>query len=302
MMQKHLRHMAIFCKIVDAGSISAAAAELDVSKSVISQHLKTLEDSLGVALIKRTTRKQQLTPAGQDFYHNCQQIITLADQAWQQAQETQGLASGPVNISAPHAFIADIIAPAMGKLCSEHPLIRPNIEIEDLKVNTLSKELDFVVRVGKLADSNMIQQKLGSFRDVLCAHPSFLSRHKISFTEETGTQQRVNCDYIANHWQGKKPRHNLIHTDSGQQVELTFTATRFSNSLAGVVAMAQSGAGLALIPDFIFTPLYKAGLLAPAFPSYQCILNPVYALHNYGTTLPLAVKLALESIKQHFPK
>ena len=84
----YLRHMAIFKQIVDAGSISAAADNLDLSKSVVSHHLKSLELAVGVQLLHRTTRKQQLTPAGTDFYQRCAQMADISQTAWQEARDT----------------------------------------------------------------------------------------------------------------------------------------------------------------------------------------------------------------------
>ena len=94
-MQDHLRHMLLFRTLVDAGTLTAAAEQLSLSKSVLSQHLKALEQALGVQLLQRTTRKQVLTPAGQEFYQRCADIEHLVDVAWQTARDSQQGLSGP---------------------------------------------------------------------------------------------------------------------------------------------------------------------------------------------------------------
>ena len=147
----------------------------------------------------------------------------------------------------------------------------------------------------------MIQRKLGNFKDVLCASPNFLAQIKAELNQTSTTPITLSCDYIANHWQGKNPKHQLTHKQTGKTIEIEFTATRFSNSLPGVIAMAKAGAGLALIPDFIFSSLNKSGQLTPAFPELEGVTNPVYALHNYGKTPPLAVKFAIEELRSSFP-
>lgn len=81
-----LRQMSIFAHIVEQGSVSAAALKLDLSKSVVSQHLKRLEEELGASLLKRTTRRQVLTPMGERFYLSCKDLNNLADSAWESAQ------------------------------------------------------------------------------------------------------------------------------------------------------------------------------------------------------------------------
>ena len=120
-----LRHMAVFAHIVETGSITATAELLQLSKSVISQHLKTLEENLGVTLLKRTTRRQSLTSAGQDFYQHCKTLNQIADEAWLQAQEVLDVPKGNVRITAPYALMETLIAPAIAPLIEQYPLLQP---------------------------------------------------------------------------------------------------------------------------------------------------------------------------------
>lgn len=117
-----LRQMAIFAHVVQQHSISAAADKLGLSKSVVSQHLKALEQAIGITLIKRTTRKQTLTPAGEAFYVRCQAINQLADEAWQQTQSHQLEPQGKLRLTIAHGFI-DIVAPIIGRLIEQLSLI-----------------------------------------------------------------------------------------------------------------------------------------------------------------------------------
>lgn len=84
-----LRQMAIFAHVVETGSVSAAADKLNVSKSVVSQHLKTLENELGMVLMKRTTRRQTLTDVGEQFYLKCKELNSIAESAWDIASDYQ---------------------------------------------------------------------------------------------------------------------------------------------------------------------------------------------------------------------
>ena len=99
-----LRQMSVFAHIIEAGSITAAADSLKISKSVVSQHLKSLETELGVPLLKRTTRRQTLTAAGERFYEQCRRLNDVADTAWTEAQETLQEPQGKVRITAPNAL------------------------------------------------------------------------------------------------------------------------------------------------------------------------------------------------------
>ncbi|MGB0834541.1 MAG: LysR family transcriptional regulator [Psychrobium sp.] len=283
------RHIQIFCQIVEAGGISKAAEALEVSKSVISQHLKTLEQELGISLLNRTTRRQTLTPVGKEFYQQCKQINQLTKQAWQQAQAAQEVAKGIVTITAPHALMDSVVALAIGELLIEHPLIKPVLIADDQRQDLIKNNIDIAVRVGELPDSDYRQVKLGEFRDVLCASQTYIDKH---FSDNAIEWSAIN--YIANDWQGSHVNHQLTHIHSkNKPLNLSFTPQRRANSLPTVVALAKAGAGIALLPHFIVA-LEPA--LMKVVTDYQLPPNEVFALHAYSSGKPKAVELAIGAI------
>lgn len=292
----HLRHMAIFKQIVDSGSISAAADRLELSKSVISHHLKALELAVGVQLLHRTTRRQQLTPAGKDFYLRCRELGDISTLAWQEARETADKLAGPIKISSPHALVDGIIAPAIATLCHGNPMIRPSIQVQDRRIDLLGQDVDIAVRVGKLTSSNLIQRKIGQFRDVLCATPAFIEQYKQQLADE----QWQALDYIANSWQGQNIEHNLqpkLDTLATNTLKLNFTANRYADTSSAVLSLAKAGLGVALLPDFVFE---QESSLVELMPTHQCPLNAVYALHDFGRTPPLLIKQTIETLIESF--
>ena len=294
--------MALFASIVEYGSITATADSEGLSKSVISQQLKDLEQALGVVLLNRTTRAQKLTPAGKEFYQQCRTISRLSQQAWQQAQNNLDVPRGAVKISVPHALTEPLVTPSLGKLVAKYPDITPTIVSEDHRADLLQDDIDLAIRVGTMPDSDYVQKKLGSFREVLCTSPQYLKGHKplISHMAES-PETACQLDYIANQWQGIKPSHTLVRRLSSHQpsttVTLNFQANRFCNSLTGVVGMVQSGAGVALLPDFIFQPLQRQNLLIDLFPDYELPEVPVYAVHAYGQKPSLLLQQCLKVLK-----
>ena len=293
-MLNYYRHMAIFTHVVDYGSISAASLALNLSKSVISQQLKSLEEAVGVQLLQRTTRRQILTPAGQGFYRHCRSMLASSELAWSEAREAQNLPAGSITLSAPHALIEGIIAPSIGELVSKYEKITPNILIDDKRVNLVEDGIDLAVRVGQLPSSDYKQILLGRFREVLCASPKYISDNTIDITQLSA------LDYIANAWQGKTIQHEAFHIHTGESQQFAFIANRFSNSLAAVVAMAKASTGLAFIPDFIFSQYEKEKQLVNVLPNYTFPARPVYALHAFRNKTPTLVKLCIETLKSRF--
>lgn len=297
-MNKYVRHMLVFSHVVEAGSVSAAAARLKLTKSVISQQLKTLEQELGVALLNRNTRSQVLTSAGQDFYEQCQQINQIITQAWHSARESQKLALGALRISAPNALIEPFVAPALGRLVEQNEGITPTLLSDDTRAHLIKDEIDLAIRVGKMQSSEFRQRKLGSFRDVLCASPAYLEKHRISqdwLLEHQG--KRVDVNYVANSWQGTHIKHKLTHHTTGKSLRLIFTANRLCNSLPAVVELCRAGCGFAYIPDFVFRRHEKTGELVNVMPDYLCDAATIYAVHAFGSGAPTLVQLTIDAIR-----
>ncbi|MBE9030146.1 LysR family transcriptional regulator [filamentous cyanobacterium LEGE 11480] len=291
--------MVIFARVVECGSISATAIALDLSKSVVSQHLKSLEQELGVILLNRTTRRQVLTPAGRDFYEQCLRLNSITQQAWDAARETQQLPMGLVSISVPHALIGPIVAPAIGALTAQYERITPTILANDQRINLIEENIDLAIRVGETGVSGDRQVRLGQFRDVLCASPQYIAQHQLTSAVLIDSPERcLQCDYIANDWQGTQITHHAWHKTTRQLITLEFVGNRFVDSLPTVLAMAKAGAGLALIPDFVFNMCQQQRTLANVLPEYEFVRLPVHARHAFGKQPPTVVRLCIEAIKQ----
>lgn len=280
-MKKH-RQMTLFMHIVNCGSISKAAEKLDLSKSVLSSALKQLESDLSTVLLKRTTRKQHLTPQGEAFYQHCLAMNDIVDRAWDEMLELQNIPSGKVTITAPHALMEGIITTALAEQFKLYPDVQLELLADDHQLDLMQSNIDIAIRVGESPDSNYKQRKIGSFRDVLCcseSKPSVLSQ----------------ADYIANHWQPKKITHKFEHLNSGSTLEYQFTASHTVNSVNQVASMIRLGMGIGLIPEFI---LKRCPQLFPCLPEHRLPKVSVYAIHPYPRTPPIAVSLAIQSISK----
>lgn len=280
--------MLVFVHIVEAGSITGAATSLQLSKSVVSQHLKTLEQELGVLLIKRSTRKHTLTTAGRDFYQSCKEINELTDIAWQRAQESMEVPKGLVKITAPNALMDSVIAPAIGKLLKQYPQLEPELISGDAHLNLMSDDIDLAIRVGRSQASNIKQRRIGEFRDILCGSPILLANEEID-----------NTIYIANTWQGKHINHQLSD-NSGNTLDFVATAQCSANSFYACLALIKEGVGIGLIPEFQFNMVKPA--LNEVFPGMRLPMNQVFALYPYDKYLPSGVKVCIEAIENHLAK
>ncbi len=280
---KHLKGMSVFARIVEAGSISQAAEALGVSKSVISQQLKILEDEIGITLLKRTTRKQSLTAAGENFYRYCQRLNNIAEEALFSAKESLNEPQGRVKITASNALMDTIVAPAVAGVVKRHPKIKPEFLSADRHVDIAEERIDLAIRAGSSKDSTMKQQRIGRFRDVFCVHQALYN---------SGVDNATL--YIANNWQSRKIVHRFKSADDDSQLIYEKDADVFSNSYHTCLALLKDQVGVGLIPDFLFN---TADELVEVFPKYQLDINHIYAIYPYAQHLPPAVKACLDEIK-----
>ena len=288
MKMSRLRQMSVFAHIVDTGSITAAAEALAVSKSVVSQHLKSLEENLGVVLLKRTTRRQTLTGAGELFYQQCKMINQIANDAWLEAEQTKKIPQGRVRITAPNALMETLVAPAIGQLLLQYPELKPELISHDHHLNLADEDIDLAIRVGQSPSSNLKQQRIGEFRDVL-----------------VGTRPLVEgkdwqaLPYIANSWQNRAIVHEFV-TAAKTSWQYQAKAHCTTNSFHTCLALIQSGSGIGIVPDFYFMKNNRE--LIEVFNGQKLPLNSIYGLHPFEHKMPLNVQVCFDAIRHQLAR
>lgn len=279
-----LRNMAIFASIVEQGSISAAAEHLNLSKSVLSQHLKALEADLGLTLLKRTTRRQSLTQAGEQFYQQCKSLNEIATSAWQQLEPLKTTPQGKIKITASHALMDTLVVPAIGKLLKQYPKLQPELLSEDQHLDFMEHNIDLAIRVGSSENSAYKQKRLGQFRDILCGSPALAKEQNIE-----------QLPYIANHWQGQHIKHQFKN-NKGDIWHYQTKPSCVTNSFHSCLSLITSGVGIGLVPSFYFE--HSDIELVNLRPEMQLAENKIYALHPYQNNQPVNVKICTEAITQ----
>lgn len=169
--------IALFLRVLDLGSISAAARGSDLSVAVASQRLKRLERDLGVRLLHRTTRQLHATPEG----------VALAEQGRPLIEDLQALTgnlrqagtqvAGTLRVTMSAAFGQQYISPLLPEFLALHPRVRLSVNLSDQLLDLIAVGFDLAIRVGTLDDSSLVARKLANNRRVLCASPAYLRRH-----------------------------------------------------------------------------------------------------------------------------
>ncbi|HED16666.1 MAG TPA: LysR family transcriptional regulator, partial [Gammaproteobacteria bacterium] len=153
-------NMDTFIRVVEAGSISAAADRLSVAKSAVSRRLKELEAHLGVALFNRTTRRMNLTDSGRAFYQQSVRILDDVLEAELATSQAHGTLKGSLKVALPTSFGLMHMTPVINAFLKEHPQIEFDLDLNDREVDLIQEGFDLAIRIAKLPDSSLIARRL----------------------------------------------------------------------------------------------------------------------------------------------
>jgi len=172
-----LAAMRIFVRVVERGSLSAAARDLGIGQPAVSERIQQLERHLGVRLLLRSTRAVSCTDEGHVFYERCKQVLEAADEACAAVSPDHQRLRGVLRIAAPQG-LGDVVLPALLlRLREQHPQLRIDLILNDRLVDPITEGVDVSLRLGPTGEGSFIARRLGQVRRVLVAAPDYLARH-----------------------------------------------------------------------------------------------------------------------------
>lgn len=290
---RQLTRMATFATIVETGSISAAARQLGLSPSAISQQLHQLENLVGLSLLHRSTRQLVLTEAGQQYYECCATIMRAAQDAELRMSELRETPSGQLRITTSIGFALRHLPAALAPMLKQHPRLSLQVISRDEQIDLYEHRIDLAIRLGKQRDSNLTTRTLARWERVLCAAPEYLKRHGMPLTpEDLGKHEFLTLAHLSSHEDME------LHDGNGQSIQVAIhSRIRGDNSPAAREMMRQGlGINSSLLPDVIED--LASGRLVRLLPQWQ--LTPV-SLHAVtpGSEQPPKVSHAIEAIRRY---
>lgn len=268
-----------FVRIVESGSLSAAARSYRLSLPAVSRQVQTLEDELGAKLLQRTTRSLRLTEAGRRFHEHATRLVQEADAALASVQESRAV-RGPIVVSASVTLGVLRIVPGLSTLSREHPGLQLRLRLEDRSADLVSEGVDIAVRAGMELPSStgLVAVPLARFERYLVASPGYLKR--------SGVPKNVAA--LARHAAvlGLDSSGEWSFSEEGDEARVSVRPSLRVSTLLGVREAALGGLGLALLPNFVVAEALRSGALKQVLPSVK--LTPVtshalYRVEQRGT-------------------
>ena len=270
-----------FVAVAESLSFMRGGQRLGISPGQVSKLVARLEAQLGVRLLNRTTRKVSLTDAGRDYVAR----VRLLLDAFDALQSTMRDVSGPrglLKVSAPAAFGADQIEPAMLDFARACPDVSLEVHFSDRLVNLVEEGFDVAVRISRLRDSTLVARKIAEVRFLTFAAPAYLEAHGVPRRPEDLEAHEAVIDL-----NGPNPALWTFRRD-GASVEVTIKGRLRLSSGQACVGAAEAGFGVARLPAFIVAGSLRAGRLKTVLDAFE---PPPLSVHViYPATKHLAAK------------
>lgn len=270
-----------FIKVAELGSFTQAAQYLKQPKSRVSRAVQKLESELGVQLLRRTTRKTQLTQAGRQLLQDVRPLLLQLDTALENAVALEQEVVGVLKITAPEDLGVRVLGPLISKFSVLHPSLQFELLLENRFVDMLAENVDLALRFGHLNESNLIQRKLTDVQMVLVASPEYVVLHGLP-SDLNALDSHALLLFKNNNLSAAYRPHFI---ESHAQNPLIA-----SNQFALLLEMALMGQGIATLPDFYAKPFLAQRQLVRVLPALESHKSPLHLLYPPIRPMPLRMR------------
>jgi DNA-binding transcriptional LysR family regulator len=281
---------AVFVKVIQAGSFSAAARQLGLPVSTISTRVSRLEKRLAITLLQRTTRQLHLTEAGAVYYQHASQGLGYMLEAEAAIDVARQQPQGRLKITAPadlgDYLLANLVASAQQAL----PALQMELLLTDRYVDLVAEGVDIAIRTGELRDSSLIAKSLGTIQWALFASNDYLAR-----SAPLQLPQDLHAHHCLQFTPVGRDAWNLSNGQNNMSIPLQ--ANTMANSIGVIKSMAENGHGVALLPTFICKPELVSGHLLHVLPNWRAKADPVHLVYPKQRFMPPKLRAFIELIQ-----
>ncbi|NET00441.1 MAG: LysR family transcriptional regulator [Sphaerospermopsis sp. SIO1G1] len=288
--------LQIFVEVMRQGNFAAVARDRNVDPSSISRAIASLEQELGIRLFQRTTRKLSPTEAGIIYFERIESLVEEIEQAFDVVNDVSSQPKGKLRITASVSFGLKCIIPLLPKFESLYPDLRVDLLLTDAVVDLLTDRIDVAVRLGMLADSTLIAQRLIPTHYLVCASQDYLKRSKQ--LEKPTDIENHNCLLFP--LPGFRSRW-IFKDQKGEISEVSVSGRTIISSAIALQECAIAGMGLALLPNWLVKEDLRVGNLVHIFPDYAVTATDfntaAWLVYPSRTYIPLKVKVFIDFMK-----
>jgi DNA-binding transcriptional LysR family regulator len=288
-----LTSLTAFVRVVDNGGFSAAGRRLNMSTTMVSNHVQALEDRLGARLLQRTTRKVSLTEVGKAYYDRCVQILADLEQADDIAGALQSTPRGTLRIyTATH--IVPFVAPVVAEFLATYPEVKVDLNMGERAIDLIDEGIDLAVRLTPPTESTLIVRSLATWRHVLCCSPDYLEKHgrplELSELAERNCVRHVLYPF-GDEWH--------FVDRKGLPATVRISGNLVTNSGETLRTAALDGIGVSLAAGFLVHDDLEEGRLVRLLPEYRPVELSMNAVYPHRHHLSAKVRTFIDMLAHH---
>jgi LysR family transcriptional regulator for bpeEF and oprC len=284
--------MQVFVKVVEAGSFSGAARQLDLANASVTSCIRNLENHLRVTLLQRTTRHLHVTEEGAAYYDRCKAILGHVDEAETAARGMREGLRGTLRIEAPFAIGHSILGPALADFTARNPELRISATLTNQVDNIVERGIDLAIRMDEVEGGDLVAKPIYEGRYVVCASPAFLRKHGTpakpqALKPEWCLGLTATPSGTARQW---------IFRKGAQEYRLWPEGNLFFNSSDALIRTATRGAGMIYVLDILVRDSVERGELVCLLDGWDTAARTFYLVYPKSRFIPPKVKAFAEFI------
>jgi DNA-binding transcriptional LysR family regulator len=292
-----LNALAVFAKVVEAGSFSEAARRLKMPVSTVSRRVAELEDQLDVRLIERSTRNLRLTELGAEVLEHAIRSAELSEAVESIVSNRLTDVSGTLRLSAMPSVSDTLLTPLVTGFQASYPNVRVQILVTERMVDLIAEGIDLAFRLGPLKDSSLVARRVLTYRHRLVASPSYLSGRE----PPQKPQDLLNHRLLAfSYWKAENSW-AFVHRDGSERETLTFEPHLAMNDFAGLASALVAGAGIGDLPPVVQPKLFEESRLVEVMPDWRFRAYDLSLVHVANRHLSKPCRLFKEFAMQMSP-
>ncbi|OUM02841.1 LysR family transcriptional regulator [Variovorax sp. JS1663] len=281
--------MNTFVRVVEAGSFTRAANQLDLPKATVTRLIQGLEQDLQVRLLHRSTRSLTVTPEGASYYERIVQLLDDLAEIESATRQSRGKPSGKVRIETTAAIGTMVIVPALAGFYRDYPDVGIELSIGNKTVDIVAEGVDCAIRAGEVSEQLVVARRIGDFQFATCATPGFLAAHGTPRTPAELSAQATIGLMAGN---GRPLPFRFFDGTSESEVALNHRLA--VNDTNAYLAAALAGLGIIQAPTYTVHGAIQAGHLVLLLQDWQTPVHPVSVVYAPNRYLSAKVRVFID--------
>jgi len=286
-----LQAMRLYTRIVELGSFTAAADDLNLPRATVTHAIKQLEARLGAQLLQRTTRRVRSTRDGETYYGHCVRLLADMDEVEADFREALVQPKGRLRIDLPATLARLLVIPALRDFFARYPQIQLDIGTGDRFVDLVREGVDCVLRIGELGDSGMVGRRVGVLEQVTVASAAYVRRHGLPDSLAALQDGHLAVNWVSPTTHRAEPLEFMV---GRKRREVVLPGCVSISGVDAYLGCCEAGLGIAQMPRYRIGEALKSGRLRELLPAHPPPSLPMTILYPQQRQMPARLRVFVD--------